>query len=68
MVASWHRDGPWTTAVENRSDRALRFDLGLEWALMLLGGGGNPAAYYEIGGQKQAHDGAGHTKAAVTPR
>ncbi|HEX7472336.1 MAG TPA: alpha-amylase/4-alpha-glucanotransferase domain-containing protein, partial [Candidatus Limnocylindrales bacterium] len=42
-----------------RSDRPVRFDLAVEWAVMLLGGGGNPAAYYEVGGEKQAHDGAG---------
>jgi 4-alpha-glucanotransferase len=46
-------------AVENRSTGPVRFDLGLEWATMLLGGGGNPAAYYEIDGKRQAHDSAG---------
>ena len=43
-------------SVENRSDGPVRLDLGVEWATMLLGGGGNPAAYYEIGGARQAHD------------
>jgi hypothetical protein len=46
-------------ALENRSDRPLRFDLGVEWAIMLLGGGGNPAAYYEVGDARSAHDGSG---------
>ena len=31
----------------------------IEWALMLLGGGGNPAAYYEIDGGAVPHDGEG---------
>jgi 4-alpha-glucanotransferase len=33
--------------------------LGLEWSLIMLGGGGNPAAYHEVGGQRFAHDGSG---------
>ena len=32
--------------IENRSGQALRARVGLEWSVMLLGGGGNPAAYY----------------------
>jgi alpha-amylase len=52
-------------AVENRSAGAVRFDLGIEWALMLLGGGGNPAAYYEVDGERSAHDGAGEHEAAT---
>ncbi len=45
--------------VENRSDRSIAFDLGIEWALMLLGGGANPEAYYEIDGSLFPHDGEG---------
>jgi alpha-amylase len=52
-------------AVENRSAGPVRFDLGIEWALMLLGGGGNPAAYYEVDGERSAHDGAGEHEAAT---
>ena len=52
-------------AVENRSAGPVQFDLGVEWALMLLGGGGNPAAYYEIGDERQAHDSAGELVAAT---
>ncbi len=51
--------------VENRSAGPVRFDLGVEWAIMLLGGGGNPAAYYEIDGERRAHDGAGELAAAT---
>jgi len=32
---------------------------GIEWAVHLLGGGGNPAAWYEVDGVRSAHDGAG---------
>lgn len=45
--------------IRNVGDRPIRARLGLEWALMLLGGGGNPAAWYEVGGQRWAHDSAG---------
>ncbi len=45
--------------VENRSARPVRFDLGLEWALTMLGGGGNPAAYYRVGAESVRHDSAG---------
>ncbi|MFI5226059.1 MAG: alpha-amylase/4-alpha-glucanotransferase domain-containing protein [Candidatus Limnocylindrales bacterium] len=50
--------------VENRSDAAIAFDLGVEWALMLLGGGANPDAYYEIDGSLSPHDGKGDHAAA----
>ena len=33
--------------------------LGAEWNLMLLGGGGNPAAFYESEGLRTSHDGTG---------
>ena len=67
-------------SVENCSTSPVRFDLAVEWAIMLLGGGGNPAAYYEVGGERQAHDGAGElagarssaagtrTSASISPR
>jgi 4-alpha-glucanotransferase len=45
--------------IEHRSGPALHADLAVEWALMMLGGGGNPAAYYEIGGDAFTHDSAG---------
>ena len=38
---------------------------GLEWSLILLGGGANPAAYHEVEGRRYAHDGSGTTAAAV---
>jgi alpha-amylase len=45
--------------VENRSTGPLRFDLGLEWALTMLGGGGNPDAYYRFGSDALPHDSTG---------
>ena len=45
--------------VANRSDRRVEARLGLEWNLMFLGGGGNPAAFYELGGERTAHDTGG---------
>ena len=45
--------------VENRSAEPVRFDLGVEWALTMLGGGGNPAAFYRIGDESFLHDSTG---------
>ncbi len=45
--------------VTNRSEGPLRFDLGIEWALTMLGGGGNPAAFYRIGEESFTHDSTG---------
>nr|MCU0477633.1 DUF1926 domain-containing protein [Chloroflexota bacterium] len=33
--------------------------LAVEWALTMLGGGGNPAAYYMVDGERVPHDSAG---------
>ena len=46
-------------AVENRSDHALTTRIGIEWNLTMLGGGGNPAAWYDIVGERTAHDAPG---------
>ena len=45
--------------LQNRSDSVLAGRLALEWNLTFLGGGGNPAAWYEIGGSHLAHDSSG---------
>ena len=45
--------------VQNRSAEPVRFDLGVEWALTMLGGGANPAAFYRIGDESFAHDSRG---------
>jgi alpha-amylase len=48
-----------SVTVRNESDGPLRCRLGQEWSVMLLGGGGNPSAWYEVGDARRAHDGTG---------
>ena len=48
-----------TVTLENRSDHALTTRLGIEWNLTMLGGGGNPAAWYRVDGERTAHDATG---------
>ena len=48
--------------VENRSDRPSHARLGSEWTLTMLGGGGNPSAWWDVGGARSAHDGAGEAE------
>jgi hypothetical protein len=43
--------------VANTSDAPLDALLGVEFAVMLLGGGHNPAAFHEVDGHRIAHDG-----------
>jgi alpha-amylase len=43
-------------SVENVSDAPFEALLGLEFAVMLLGGGHNPAAWHEVDGQRRPHD------------
>jgi alpha-amylase len=55
------------TIVENPGDSPLAFELAVEWNVNLLGGGHNPAAYYESGpGERTPHDVAGEGQAAST--
>ena len=60
------------TSVENPGDGTLSFELAVEWNVNLLGGGHNPAAYYEAatggGGEdpRTTHDVAGETATAST--
>jgi alpha-amylase len=51
--------------VTNRSAGPIEAIFGIEWTLMMLGGGGNPAAWWEIDGARTAHDGRG-SAAGVT--
>jgi alpha-amylase len=53
-------------SVENRSTGPVRFDLGVEWALTMLGGGGNPAAYYRVGAETTGHDSTGEHDAVAS--
>jgi len=54
--------------VENRGSVEVAADLAIEWPVMLLGGGANPAAWYEVGGEHSAHDGQGERAALTTLR
>jgi alpha-amylase len=45
--------------VQNRGAGPLETTLALEWATTMLGGGGNPAAYYVLDGERVPHDSAG---------
>jgi 4-alpha-glucanotransferase len=62
FVFGGDRAGPTldlVVTVENKSAEPVRFDLGVEWALTMLGGGGNPAAYYRIDDELLTHDSSG---------
>lgn len=52
-----------TITVRNTGRSPLRARLGLEWAVMMLGGGGNPSAWIEAGGERRAHDVPGEAAA-----
>ena len=53
-----------TVDVTNDADEPVEGVLGLEWTIMLLGGGGNPSAWFEVDGVRGSHDGSG-TSASV---
>jgi alpha-amylase len=45
--------------VRNVGSGAIDARLGQEWAVIMLGGGGNPSAWYEVGETRRAHDASG---------
>ena len=49
--------------VEHRGSEPVVTRLGLEFSLHLLGGGGNPSAWYDVAGSRSAHDGSGQATA-----
>ncbi len=55
--------------VENPGDAPVAFELAVEWNVNLMGGGHNPAAYYETGsgqdGSRTAHDVGGEVAVAA---
>ncbi|MFL5674873.1 MAG: alpha-amylase/4-alpha-glucanotransferase domain-containing protein, partial [Chloroflexota bacterium] len=55
-----------TVEVTNRGDATVDALLGVEWTLMLLGGGGNPAAWFESEGVRDRHDGSGASDAVTS--
>ncbi|MBA2374353.1 MAG: DUF1926 domain-containing protein [Chloroflexi bacterium] len=54
--------------LENRSDAPFEAILGVEWNLTMLGGGGNPAAWYEVDGERAGHDAAGSSSGLTSIR
>ena len=58
------------TTVENRGQAPVAFELAVEWNFNLLGGGHNPAAYYETavgkGAARTSHDVAGEVASAAS--
>ena len=54
-----------TVTVENRSGSIVNALLGLESTLTMLGGGGNPSAWWEMDGARTGHDSRG-TASGVT--
>src|SRR5205814_10353030 len=50
--------------LSNRGDRALAGRLAVEFNLTFLGGGGNPAAYYDTGRGRVGHDEPGALNSA----
>ena len=45
---------------------AIDTRLGLELSVHLLGGGGNPSAWYDVAGARSAHDGSGEASGVAT--
>jgi alpha-amylase len=48
-----------TVEFEHLGGAAIDVRAGVEWTLTMLGGGGNPAAWWEVDGRRSAHDGEG---------
>jgi hypothetical protein len=58
----------WTTTVRNTGDRVLEARLGSEWAPTMLGGGGNPQAWWDVDGERTGHDTTGAAAGVVSLR
>jgi alpha-amylase len=52
--------------VENVGETPIDARLGIEWTTTMLGGGGNPAAWWEVAGDRGGHDGSGTAEAVTT--
>jgi len=46
-------------SIENLGSDPTMFRLGVEYAITMLGGGGNPEAWWDLGGSRTAHDATG---------
>jgi len=49
----------WSTTVRNTGDLQLDARIGVEWAMTMLGGGGNPQAWWDLRGDRTGHDATG---------
>jgi alpha-amylase len=49
--------------VENTGSGRVDARLGIEWTTTMLGGGGNPAAWWELRGERSRHDASGQAAA-----
>jgi len=58
----------WTTTLGYMGERSVEVRLGSEWALTMLGGGGNPQAWWEVSGGRTGHDGTGAAAGVETLR
>jgi 4-alpha-glucanotransferase len=48
--------------LEHLEGPAFDARIGIEWALTMLGGGGNPAAWWDVGGERSGHDATGSAR------
>ena len=48
-----------TVDLRHREGPAFDARVGVEWSLTMLGGGGNPAAWWDLGGERVGHDTSG---------
>jgi 4-alpha-glucanotransferase len=49
--------------VENTGDAPIAARIAVEWTTTMLGGGANPAAWWEVDGERTPHDGDGSAEA-----
>jgi len=52
--------------VANRGARTVSARVGLEWAITMLGGGGNPAAWWQVDDRRMRHDEPGEAAGIAT--
>jgi len=52
-----------TIEFEHREGPTVELRCGIEWTLTMLGGGGNPSAWWDVAGRRTAHDVAGSATA-----
>ncbi|HET7168951.1 MAG TPA: alpha-amylase/4-alpha-glucanotransferase domain-containing protein [Candidatus Limnocylindrales bacterium] len=53
-------------ALEHRAGPPVDARFGVEWSMTMLGGGGNPAAWWDVRGERRGHDTSGVAEAIST--